>query len=77
MSTARFNVLAFLDRTKPTKGTVEIDRETKMFAVRPHRSHKTYEMPLDTVASMVVRACVIDEVNQKHAERARKKKGGG
>lgn len=65
MTIARFPIYAFLDRTKPTKGTVEIDREQKTFTVRPHRAHQTYSMPLDIVASMVVRASVAAEVRDK------------
>jgi len=77
MSTARFPVFGFLDRTKATKGTVEIDRDSKMFTVRPHRSQQTYSMPLDVVASMVVRASVAAEVRDKKIEKQAAKKAKG
>lgn len=66
MTTARFPVNAHFDGAGGMqKGSVEIDRETKMFSARRHRSHRTYSMPLSVVADMVVRAIILSELAEK------------
>lgn len=75
MSTARFRVYAALDSAgSPQKGTVEIDRETGMFYVRPHKRRKRYEMPLSVVATMVCRAEILDEMRRKKEAKGKKRK---
>lgn len=75
MSTARFPVVAHLDGAGGTKqGTVEVDRETKMFRVRPKRSHRVYELPLAMVATMVCRQVIMGEAIEKQkAKKAARK----
>jgi len=71
MSVARFPVVAHLDGAGgKKKGTVEIDRDTNMLSVRPYRSHRTYDMPLEMVATMVCQRILTNEVMEK--QRAKK-----
>lgn len=68
MSVARFRVVGRLDMaSRPTVGTVTIDRGASLFSVRPLRRHRTYTLPLDVVAGMVVRALIMAEVREKRA----------
>jgi uncharacterized small protein (DUF1192 family) len=75
VSTARFPVVAHLDGAGGVKpGTVEIDREAKTFRVRPKRSHRTYELPLSMVATMVCRQVILGEsIERQKAKKAAKK----
>lgn len=74
---ARFNVIALLTRTRPEKGTVEIDRDSNMVSVRAHRQHRTYDMPLDIVASFIVRTVIRAEVADRKAARKAARKARG
>lgn len=76
MSVARFPVVAHLDGAGGVKpGTVEIDRETKMFRVRPKRQHRVYELPLGVVATMVCRQVLIgEELDRRKAKKAARKR---
>ena len=75
MSTARFVVVGRLDRAgQPVRGTVLIDRATGQFSVRPHGSHRTYDLPLDVVATWVCQQTLASEVrDRKLAKKAAKK----
>lgn len=75
MSVSRFPVYSQLDSAGGSqRGTVEIDRETKMLTVRPHRKHRTYTMPLDMVATMVCQRIILNELHeQKKAKKAAKR----
>lgn len=56
MSVAKFRVVGQLDGAGGMKeGTVEIDRATGTFRVRPLRSRTAYELPLKDVATWVCR----------------------
>jgi hypothetical protein len=78
VSTAHFEVLATLDRAgAAVKGTVSIDRETGMISVRPRGSRRTYDMPLSTVATLICKAIIIDDVKQKKIARKAKRRGSG
>lgn len=71
MTVARFPVYSQLDSAGGAqRGTVEIDRDTKTFIVRPHRRHKTYELPLNVVADLVCKTIILAEIQEK--KRARK-----
>jgi len=73
---ARFPVTGSLDNASGRqKGTVEIDRETGDFHVRPFRRKRTYHMPLSVVATMVCKAIILDELHQKQAAKKAKKAG--
>jgi hypothetical protein len=74
VSVARFRVSGRLDMaSRPSVGTVTIDRGAGLFSVRPLRRHRIYTLPLDVVAGMVVRNIIATEVRQARAEkRARK-----
>ena len=62
MSTARFDVVTHLDGAGgKKKGTVSIDRDTNMVSVRPHRSHRTYDMSLEAVATIICRHILMEE----------------
>jgi hypothetical protein len=66
---AHFRICARLDESRVQLGTVSIDRERGLFTVRPLRRRRTYTLPLDAVASMVVGRVLRAEVLE-----ARKKK---
>jgi hypothetical protein len=74
MSTAHFPVYWSFDGT--SQGTVSIDRGAGTFTVRPHRRHKSYELPLAFVAQIVAERCIKAEVLRKRLEKARAKKAG-
>lgn len=74
MSTARFGVFGALDGAGGfQKGTVEIDRATGEFFVRPHRRKKRYSLPLSAVATMVCQAIIRSELREKIAAKKAKK----
>jgi hypothetical protein len=56
MSVAKFHITGTFDGAGGVKeGTVEIDRATGMFRVRPKHSRTAYELPLKDVATLVCR----------------------
>ena len=70
---ARFRVVGLLDMAgSATEGTVTI--EDGLFTVRPLRRHKTYTLPLSTVADIVCQRMVRAELLQKQKEKAAIKK---
>jgi len=73
---AHFRVVALLDMaSRPTVGTVTIDRAAGLFTVRPLRRRRLYTLPLDMVASLVVRKIIAEEARQAREEkRARKRR---
>ena len=77
MAIARFPVVAHLDSAGgKQKGTVEIDRESGLFSVRPHRRQRKFTMPLSMVADMVVQRIVHNELQEKkRAKKAHRKTG--
>jgi predicted nucleic acid-binding Zn ribbon protein len=75
MAKTRFKVVATMMNSKPTEGTVEIDRSTGVFSVRPHRMHRKYELPLSDVAQMVVQRIVIAEAAEKKPRKKRVRRG--
>lgn len=75
MKAAHFRVVGRLDQAgRITEGTVSIDRGAGLFTVRPLRRHRTYELPLSTVADMVIARILRAEVFAKRIERAKRKK---
>lgn len=68
MSLARFRVVAYLDRaSRPTVGTVTIDRASGIFTVRPLRRRRVYELPLAAVAELVTRYIIRAELAERTA----------
>jgi len=70
MRPARVRVVGrFQFASKPTEATVTIDRELRLFSVRPLRSRREYTLPLATMAEIafqrVVRAETVDKRRQK------------
>jgi hypothetical protein len=70
---AHFKVYWHFDKT--SEGTVTIDRGADTFSVRPHRRHKSYELPLAFVAQIVAERCIKVEAEEKRAARKAKKRG--
>jgi hypothetical protein len=75
---AHFRVVARMDSPVPRPGTVTIHRRidaygrpANLFEVRPYRRRRTFELPLSTVADMVVARIIRAEVLEKR----RKKRG--
>lgn len=64
-------VVGKLDSAGPRiEGTITINRRAGLFIVRPLRRHRTYELPLDVVADMVVGRVTRAEVFKRRLERA-------
>lgn len=75
MSVARFRVSGRLDMaSRPSYGTVMIDRGAGLFSVRPLRRWRVYTLPLSTVAEMVVRSIIAAEVRERRAAKRAKRK---
>lgn len=75
MTVARFPVVAHLDGAGgKKKGTVTIDRDTNLLSVRPHRSHRTYDMTLEAIATIVCRhVLMVEEQDRRAAKKPFKK----
>ena len=71
---SRFPVIGQLDRVRPTRGTVTVDRAAGLFEVRPYRSRKTYTLPLSTVAEIVVQKIIMAEVAERRAAKRKKRR---
>jgi hypothetical protein len=69
VTTARFKVYWRFDGT--SEGTVEINRSAGTFAVRPHRRHKAYELPLAYVAQLIAERVIKAEAFRKRMEKAK------
>jgi hypothetical protein len=75
MSLAKFKVVGRLDMaSRPSVGTVVIDRAAGLFSVRPLRRHRLYTLPLSSVAEIVVRSIIAAEVREKKAAKKAKRK---
>lgn len=62
MSVARFSVVAHLDSAGgKQRGVVTIDRDTNTVSVRPHGSHRTYNMSLEAMANIICRQALLEE----------------
>lgn len=73
MSCSRFRVVARLDMaSRQSAGTVTIDRVAGLFSVRPLRRHRVYELPLSTVAELVVRSIIMDEARELRRAKGRR-----
>ncbi len=75
MSVASFKICTKLSMaSRPSRGTVTIDRKSNLFSVRELRRRKTFTVPLDDVASMVVRGLILTELRQKQAAKKKAKR---
>lgn len=54
MATAHFTVHGQFDGAKPGPAHVTIERSTGLISVRPRGRHHVYELPLSTVAEIIV-----------------------
>jgi len=72
MTVARFPVYSQLDGAGGAqRGAVEIDRQTRMVTVRPHKKRRVYTMSLDMVADMICKRIILNELHeQKKAKKA-------
>lgn len=71
---AHFKVVGRLDQAgRFVPGKVTINRAAGLFTVRPNRRRRTYELPLSTVADMVVHRIIRAEVFAKRLAKAKKK----
>lgn len=56
------------------QGTMTIDVGAGLISVRPLRRHRTYELPLEHIASYIVRKVIMTELAlKKAAKKARRK----
>lgn len=70
-----FDVVGRLDNASSVqRGRLTIDRSARLVMVRPHRRRRVYVISLDVVADLVVRAVVVAELRERHAERERNKR---
>jgi hypothetical protein len=69
---AKFKVFSSRAFAGKSEATVTIDRHNLLVTVRPHRMHRTYEMRLEDLASIIVWRVAKAEIAEKKA--ARKKK---
>lgn len=75
MRPARFRVSGRFDSaSRVQEATVTIDRDTKVFKVRPLRRRRSYDLDLATVASMVCQQIIIYEVMEKRRAKAAARK---
>jgi hypothetical protein len=76
MRPARFRIVGRFDQAGGVQeATVTIDRDTKVFKVRPLRRHRSYDLDLATVAAIVCQRIIVSEVREKRAARkARRRK---
>lgn len=70
----RFPVTGKFDMSRYQEGTVTVDRASGIFSVRPKRRRRSYDLPLDKVAEMVVQRIIKAEVFQKRVEKAARRK---
>lgn len=71
---AHFRVVGRLNNAaRITSGTVTIHRGAGLFAVRPRFSRRVFELPLSTVADMVVARIIRAEVFAKRLEKAKRR----
>lgn len=72
---ARFSVVGTFDLAGGLqKATVEVDRASGIFYVRPFRRKRRYALPLAAVAAMVCQTIIRAEVREKMAARRARKK---
>lgn len=75
MKRARFRITGRLDNAaRVVAGTVTIDRAAGTFGVRPLRRRRVYELPLSTVADMVVDRILRAEAFAQRLARAARRK---
>jgi hypothetical protein len=62
MRLARFRTVARTDKAIPTPCHVYVDRDSLTFTVKPLRRRRTYQLPLSTVAEIVVGKIIKAEI---------------
>lgn len=66
MRPARFRVSGRFDSaSRVQEATVTIDRDLKLFKVRPLRRRRSYDLDLATVASLVCQQIILYEIREK------------
>lgn len=77
MSRARFNVIGRLDNAgRVQEGTVTIDRSSGIFTVRAKRRRRVFELPLGTVATLVVQSISQAEARERRRQKRRPRRRG-
>jgi hypothetical protein len=69
-------VIGRLDMGRPQEGTVTIERDSGLFAVRPLRRRRDYVLPLASVAEMVVARVIKAELAERAAAKRRRRREG-
>lgn len=72
---ARFPISGVFDRSRPTRGTLTIDRALGLLEVRPLRRRRSYILPLNTVAEIVVAKVIKAELGERATAEDRKRRG--
>ena len=76
MSKAKFRVYGMLDGPRPQEGTVTIDRVTGIISVRPLHRRRTFDLPLSTVADLIVsKICKAEAAEKRRRKKRRAKRG--
>lgn len=76
MRPAKFRVCGRFDNaSRPQEATVTVDRDTKVFKVRPLRRRRSYDLDLATVAAIVCQRVIAYEVMEKRRAKKAARKG--
>ncbi len=75
MRPAKFRVFGRFDSAgSPQEATVTVERDTKVFKVRPLRRRRSYDLDLATVAALVCQRVIIAEFRMKQAARSARRR---
>ena len=75
MRPAKFRVVGRFDSAGGIQeATVTVDRDTKVFKVRPLRRRRSYDLDLATVAAIVCQRIIVYEVLEKRRAKAAARK---
>lgn len=65
-------IVGRLDLSRPQEGTVTINRDSLLIAVRPLRRRREYVLPLAAAAEMVVAKVIKAELAERQAAKKRR-----
>jgi hypothetical protein len=75
MRPSRFRVYGRFDSASAVQvATITIDRDTKVFKVRPLRRRRSYDLDLATVAAIVCQKVIAYEVMEKRRAKAERRR---
>jgi hypothetical protein len=69
MKRVHLRIIGRLDTGRPQEGTVTIDRDSLLFAVRPLRRRREYVLPLATMAEIAVARVIKAELADRKKRR--------